>query len=70
MSSTSPFDMVVFGGSGDLAMRKLLPALYYCQKKGQLPEGRIIGVSRGELTRVDYLLKVENSSGSLSPPRT
>jgi glucose-6-phosphate 1-dehydrogenase len=30
-----PFDYVVFGGSGDLAERKLLPALYHRQVEGQ-----------------------------------
>lgn len=43
----SPFDLVVFGGTGDLAARKLLPALYQRDRAGQLPnEGRIIAVSR------------------------
>jgi glucose-6-phosphate 1-dehydrogenase len=31
-----PFDYVVFGGTGDLAERKLLPALYHRQMAGQL----------------------------------
>lgn len=61
LSVSSNFDMVVFGGSGDLAMRKLLPALYYCQKNRQLPAGRIIGVSRGDLTRADYLDKIDRN---------
>ena len=39
-----PFDYVVFGGTGDLARRKLLPALYHRELDGQLPEeARIIG---------------------------
>jgi glucose-6-phosphate 1-dehydrogenase len=55
-----PFDMVVFGGSGDLAMRKLMPALYYRHRDGQLPShGRIIGVARREWSRADYVAKVE-----------
>lgn len=42
-----PFDYVVFGGTGDLARRKLLPALFHRELDGQLPtEARIIGVSR------------------------
>jgi glucose-6-phosphate 1-dehydrogenase len=42
-----PFDYVVFGGTGDLARRKLLPALYHRDLDGQLPaRARIIGVSR------------------------
>ena len=41
-----PFDYVVFGGTGDLARRKLLPALYHRLRDGQIPDGaRIIAAS-------------------------
>ncbi|WP_019220616.1 glucose-6-phosphate dehydrogenase [Bartonella senegalensis] len=51
----SPFDCIVFGGNGDLASRKLIPALYHCQCVGQLSEPtRIIGVSRSALTSEEY----------------
>jgi len=44
-----PFDFVLFGGSGDLAIRKLLPSLYFRQCAGQLPEdGRIVCVARSD----------------------
>ncbi|MCP4316298.1 MAG: glucose-6-phosphate dehydrogenase [Hyphomicrobiales bacterium] len=50
-----PFDFVVFGGTGDLAERKLLPALYHRQIAGQLSEPtRIIGASRSNLTDEAY----------------
>jgi glucose-6-phosphate 1-dehydrogenase len=46
------FDLVVFGATGDLAQRKLLPALFHRDDQGQLPEGaRIIGASRREMSR-------------------
>jgi glucose-6-phosphate 1-dehydrogenase len=46
-----PFDLVVFGATGDLAGRKLLPALFYRCAAGQLPAGaRIVGVGRRALT--------------------
>ncbi|MDP5209349.1 glucose-6-phosphate dehydrogenase [Microbulbifer sp. 2205BS26-8] len=42
-----PFDMVLFGGVGDLAMRKLLPALYRAFREGSLARGcRILPVCR------------------------
>jgi glucose-6-phosphate 1-dehydrogenase len=45
--AVDPFDYVVFGGTGDLAFRKLLPALYHRFCVGQMPpESRILGVSR------------------------
>ncbi len=48
---TDPFDLVVFGATGDLARRKLIPALFFRDEAGQLaPESRIIGVSRSKLT--------------------
>ncbi|MFT6309540.1 MAG: glucose-6-phosphate 1-dehydrogenase, partial [Halioglobus sp.] len=42
-----PFDFVLFGGTGDLSIRKLIPALYFRHCENQLPEdGRIICVAR------------------------
>ncbi|EJF82300.1 glucose-6-phosphate dehydrogenase [Bartonella doshiae] len=51
----SSFDCIVFGGNGDLALRKLFPALYYCQCVGQFSEPtRIIGISRSLLSNEEY----------------
>ena len=36
LSPVAPCDFLVFGGTGDLAMRKLLPALYLRDRDGQL----------------------------------
>jgi glucose-6-phosphate 1-dehydrogenase len=45
--SVDPFDLVVFGGTGDLAHRKLFPALFERDSDGQFTEPtRIIGVAR------------------------
>ncbi len=56
------FDLVIFGGTGDLAMRKLLPALYHRERDGQVTGGsRIIAASRGDLGRDDYLGLVEEA---------
>jgi glucose-6-phosphate 1-dehydrogenase len=53
--AVEPFDLIVFGGTGDLAYRKLLPALYHRHRDGQLAEGaRIIGVSRRAMTDDEY----------------
>ncbi|MDZ7823583.1 MAG: glucose-6-phosphate dehydrogenase [Ahrensia sp.] len=50
-----PFDCIVFGGTGDLAERKLLPALYHRQLAGQMTEPtRIIGASRSPMTKKEY----------------
>src|SRR5438045_6602008 len=48
-------DLVLFGGTGDLVMRKLLPALYCLQRSGLLSDAtRIVGVARSAMTRGDY----------------
>ncbi len=53
------FDLVIFGGTGDLAMRKLLPALYHREGDGQITgDSRIIAASRGQLERDAYLDRV------------
>jgi glucose-6-phosphate 1-dehydrogenase len=48
-------DFVVFGGTGDLAMRKLLPALYHREREHELPiDFRIVGASRSDLDDDGY----------------
>ena len=50
-----PFDLVVFGGTGDLALRKLLPGLLHRDGDQQLQaDSRIIAVARSELDRDGY----------------
>ncbi|HYD26738.1 glucose-6-phosphate dehydrogenase [Brevundimonas sp.] len=54
--------LVLFGGGGDLAMRMLLPSLYFLEHDGLLPDGlKIIGAARSEESREDYVAKVRQS---------
>jgi len=56
MSPTPAFDMVLFGATGDLVMRKLLPALYQAHAAGALhAAGRILAVGRRPLARDGYV---------------
>lgn len=58
-----PFELVLFGASGDLTMRKLLPSLYYHHRDGDLPgEGRIIGVARREMSRAEFIAQVNDQA--------
>jgi glucose-6-phosphate 1-dehydrogenase len=51
----SVFDFVVFGATGDLTLRKLLPALYYRFRDGQMPaDSRVVGAARSALTDDAY----------------
>ena len=49
------FDLVLFGGTGDLAWRKLMPSLLRAFRHGRLaPDGRILAVARDELSDDGY----------------
>ncbi|WP_332654730.1 glucose-6-phosphate dehydrogenase [Brevundimonas sp.] len=54
--------LVLFGGGGDLAMRMLLPSLYFLEHDGLLPDGlKIIGAARSDESRDEYVAKVRQS---------
>ncbi|MDQ2988235.1 MAG: glucose-6-phosphate dehydrogenase, partial [Pseudomonadota bacterium] len=57
------FDFVLFGGGGDLAMRKLIPALYALSRGKGFPQGgRIIAVGRHEWSREQYLEEINKQA--------
>ncbi|MFT3922420.1 MAG: glucose-6-phosphate dehydrogenase [Myxococcales bacterium] len=57
-----PFTLIIFGASGDLAHRKLLPALFHLEEEGYLPEQfSVIGFSRTPLTDAAYRDSVRDS---------
>ncbi len=57
-----PTTLVIFGATGDLARRKLLPALYNLAHDGALPERfHLIGVSRKEKAHEDYREECEEA---------
>ncbi|TIS03646.1 MAG: glucose-6-phosphate dehydrogenase (NADP(+)), partial [Mesorhizobium sp.] len=50
-----PFDFIIFGGTGDLSERKLLPSLYHRQRDHQFSEPtRIIGTSRAKMSDAEF----------------
>jgi len=56
------FDLIIFGGTGDLAMRKLLPSLYHRDGAGQITsDSRIIAVGRSAPDRDAYLKLAKTS---------
>ena len=49
------FDLVFFGGTGDLTWRKLMPSLFQAWRHGTLPkDGRILAVARDERDDAGY----------------
>jgi len=53
--AVEPCSIVIFGASGDLTARKLIPALYHLHKEKQMPaDFRIVGFARREKTDVSW----------------
>ncbi len=51
----APTTLIIFGATGDLAKRKLLPAIYNLGHEGALPERfNLVGVSRSEMAHDDF----------------
>ncbi|WP_417586208.1 glucose-6-phosphate dehydrogenase [Pararhodobacter oceanensis] len=56
------FDLVIFGATGDLARRKILPALFRRFAEGQMPpEARVIGAARSDLDRAGFQAMVSEA---------
>src|ERR1041384_49708 len=65
-----PTALVLFGATGDLAHRKLLPALYNLAHEGSLPERfALIGVARPDQPHEDFRRIARESIEGLSPRR-
>ena len=59
--------IVIFGASGDLTSRKLIPALFNLYCKGRLPdETRIVGVCRSEMTSQAWRDKLQGTTAQFS----
>ena len=55
--------ITIFGASGDLTSRKLIPALYWRHRKGRLPEDtRIVGVSRTKFSHDQWRSQLAEST--------
>ncbi|HYH58812.1 MAG TPA: glucose-6-phosphate dehydrogenase [Thermoleophilaceae bacterium] len=62
-----PTTLIIFGGTGDLAQRKLLPAIYNLAHEGALPERfNLIGVSRSDMPDDEYREVARRSISSYS----
>jgi glucose-6-phosphate 1-dehydrogenase len=61
MQIEQQFELVIFGGLGDLALRKLFPALYLLELDKRLPQGRIFALGRKELDLNAVITKVKQA---------
>ena len=63
-----PFDLVIFGGTGDLSQRKLLPALFHRDRDQQFSDdSRIFASARGNMSRTDFVELVRKALEQFLP---
>ena len=64
------FDLVLFGGTGDLTWRKLMPALFQAHRHGKLPAaGRILAVARDERSDAGYRAFIRERFAEVEPSK-
>ena len=64
------FDLVFFGGTGDLTWRKLMPALLQAMRHNKLPpDGRILAVARDERSDSDYRAFIRERFAEVDPSK-
>src|SRR5438477_6254153 len=69
-SAPEPCAVVIFGGSGDLAHRKLVPALYNLALGAHLPAAfGIVGVSKSEYAPGEFAREMREAVGKFSRTR-
>jgi glucose-6-phosphate 1-dehydrogenase len=69
--NVEPCTIVIFGASGDLTSRKLIPALYHLFVEGSLPRPfRIIGFARREKTDDSWRAELREALGKFSRSKT
>jgi glucose-6-phosphate 1-dehydrogenase len=62
-----PYTIVIFGASGDLTSRKLVPALYQLFRKKRLPpDVKILGISRTEFSDDEWRGKLAESTAQFA----
>lgn len=62
VSNMNSNTFVIFGGTGDLTHRKLMPALYNLLKENNLPRSfAVVSIGRRNLSREEYLEQIKTS---------
>ena len=64
------FDLVFFGGTGDLTWRKLMPALFQAFRHHKLPpDGRLLAVARDERSDDEYRAFIKERFAEVEPSK-
>jgi glucose-6-phosphate 1-dehydrogenase len=68
VQQAGPCVMVIFGATGDLTARKLIPALYYLARSHHLSRNfAVVGVARKQLTNEQFRTQVDENMRKLGP---
>jgi glucose-6-phosphate 1-dehydrogenase len=68
MSTPQPTVFVLFGATGDLAKRMVLPAFYQLERAGLLPQRwRLVGNGRGDVSHLDFRQYVHDQLAEFGP---
>ncbi len=65
--NTFPTTILIFGASGDLTKRKLIPALYNLDQKDRLPDIKIVGTSRSKMSHDQFRDHLREGIQEFSP---
>lgn len=66
-----PVTLVIFGASGDLTSRKLVPALFTLYRKGRLPaDTRVVGFSRSPMTHDEFRQRLGGHAAQGQPDKS
>jgi glucose-6-phosphate 1-dehydrogenase len=66
-----PFDLVIFGGTGDLARRKVLPGLFRRFRAGQMTaDSRVIGAARADMDAAAYRQLIRDAVAEFGGPES
>lgn len=65
--NSHPISILIFGASGDLTHRKLIPALFNLYQKGRLPEIQIVGTSRSGFSDDEFRASLLAGINKFSP---
>jgi len=61
--TVKPFDLVIFGATGDLSARKLIPAMYHRHCAGQLPaQAGIVALGRKAMSSAEFVAAIVDKS--------
>jgi glucose-6-phosphate 1-dehydrogenase len=67
MDNNHPTTILIFGASGDLTHRKLIPALYNLSRKNNLSDIQVIGTSRSQYSHEEFRNRLREGLDQFSP---